>query len=409
MARRGSRRRHSAREWSWRIALSLLIIAVGYFSIARTLSQALRTGDIERAHHLAPGDGQVGAGFAYSLITADAGPVNMALATQAAQVALRQDPTAIAALSTLGIVAQNKGNPGAARRLFKYAEILSRRDLQVQLWAIEDSVRRNNIAGALIHYDIALRTSRNAWALLVPVLGSAIANPPVRAALTQTLSEYPVWGPHFINYVVGEGEDLPAVAHLLTDMHRAQLTVSPTAQTALINKLLMSGLTNEAWSYYSLVNTGTDRRRSRDPNFRGSSESPSLFDWTPSADADIATNFGSFEKGKGLEFSLPSGTGGQILRQMQLLPLGRYRLEGRSAAINQVERSRPYWVLACQDGRELGRVILPNSSAAESVFGGEFQVPTTCPVQTLSLVARPSDAVAGVSGEIYQALLHPVR
>ena len=95
------------------------------------------------------------------------------------------------------------------------------------------------------------------------------------------------------------------------------------------------------------------------------------------------------------------------MQQTQLLPPGSYRISGRSRGIDQAERSRPYWVLLCQDGRELGRVEVPNSDVANGEFAGRISVPGDCAVQTLSLIARASDDIAGVSGQIERAMLVP--
>jgi hypothetical protein len=65
--------------------------------------------------------------------------------------------------------------------------------------------------------------------------------------------------------------------------------------------------------------------------------------------------------------------------------------------------------LRCSDGRELGRVALPNSDEAEGNFAGRFSVPAGCPVQTLVLVAPGSEGVSGLSGQIDRAQMSPAR
>jgi hypothetical protein len=92
-----------------------------------------------------------------------------------------------------------------------------------------------------------------------------------------------------------------------------------------------------------------------------------------------------------------------------LLPPGDYQLMGHSLGIDQPAAALPYWVLNCVGGPELGRVIVPNSAEAEGRFSGTFKISENCPVQYLTLVARPSSAFSGVSGQIDQVLLRPVR
>jgi hypothetical protein len=92
---------------------------------------------------------------------------------------------------------------------------------------------------------------------------------------------------------------------------------------------------------------------------------------------------------------------------MQVLPPGDYRLEGHASGIEQPESSAPYWLLSCSDGRELGRVVVHNATRDGGHFAGRFNVPAGCPSQFLTLVARPSDLVSGLSGQIDQVQLSP--
>ncbi|MEB3025968.1 hypothetical protein, partial [Parvimonas sp. M13] len=83
------------------------------------------------------------------------------------------------------------------------------------------------------------------------------------------------------------------------------------------------------------------------------------------------------------DFSVPVTVGGVMLQQAQALPTGRYRLSGKSAEIAQDANAAPYWTLVCGDGRELGRVTVPNSAQDAGRFAGEFTVSGNCPVQFL--------------------------
>jgi len=108
---------------------------------------------------------------------------------------------------------------------------------------------------------------------------------------------------------------------------------------------------------------------------------------------------------RGFDFSAPSGVGGPVLRQMQLLPPGKYRLSGRASTGTGVA-DRPYWVLTCA-GRELGRVPLAGGNG-NAAFRGELDVPADCSVQELTLVVRPSDALQGTSGRVVRVRLEAV-
>lgn len=178
--RRGTRR--SSREWGARIFLAIVILAIGWAGVSQSIASVLQKSDPAVAYRFTLNDGRVTAILARSLSGVDARPADRALADRLGRKALRQDPTAVVAVSTLGFDAQLRGQTAEAQRLFGYAEALSRRDLQTQVWAIENSVAQGDVAAALHHYDIALRTSPDAQAVLFPILASAISTQPVRAA-----------------------------------------------------------------------------------------------------------------------------------------------------------------------------------------------------------------------------------
>lgn len=376
--------------------------------MTETLAYTLRGGNVERAYALAPGDGRITALLSRELSGADATAADRARADRLARQALQHDPTAVAAVTTLGLNAQVRGHAGTARRLFAYAGTLSRRDLQTQVWAIEDAVGRGDVAGALRHYDVALRTSPAAADLLFPVLGSAISDPAIRSALADTLARDPAWETGFVSYLAENGPDPRATARLFLNLGRKNGAVPEDARTAVISSLITRDFLGDAWPFYAAARPGADRRTSRDSRFTADLANPSAFDWTP-INNGVTALIQRGNTGGLFDFAAPPSVGGPALQQLQMLPPGDYRLEGHSIGINQPEESRPYWTLTCRDGRELGRIALPNSAQAGGAFAGGFRVPAGCPMQTLALVVRPSDAVSGVAGQIDRVRLHPAR
>lgn len=407
MPRRSLLTRRPPGEWALRGLLAAAVIAAGYVGGAHSLAQASRLTDIGRAYRVAPGNAQIGALFAQSLSGPEATATDRTRADGLARRALRRDATAVVAASALGINAQARGEVQEARRLFAYAEALSRRDMQTQLWSIEDAVARDDVPGALKHYDIALRTSPRASTLLFPILASAITDDAVRTALLQTLVRGASWTPHFVNFVASQGPEPKAAAALFAELDRARVPVSPEARARLVDSLISKELYREAWNYYAASHPGVTPSTSRDPRFQADAAKASLFDWTPMEVAGIAASMQSGEDGDagGFDFSAAPSVGGAMLQQMQMLPPGEYLLQGSSRGIDQAPDARPYWVLRCYKGRELGRVMVPNSADAKSDFGGRFVVPADCPVQVLALVAVPSETMTGLVGTIERAVL----
>jgi len=393
--------------WMFRIVLVLVIGVLGYLSTAQTLGFSIRKSDPARAFTLASRDGRVVALFAQQMAGATA--KDRTVGDELSRRAILMDPTAVPALASLGLSFQARGNIAAAKRLFAYAQHLTRRDLQVQVWAIEDAVGRGDISSALHHYDIALRTSAQAPALLFPILASAIGDLSIRKALTATLTARPAWASSFIEFAGTNQSDPVATAQLYLELQRARVPIPQAANAKIIATLLSLDKIDVAWSYYAALHPGLSRNASRQANFVGVPDEPSAFDWAPINDNGITTSIERRGQRSSFEMATAATIGGSLLQQLQVLPPGSYRITGRSADINQPMASQPYWSLTCRDGRELGRVEVPDSAKNGGRFTGRFDVPLGCPVQVLVLTARSSDAIGGLSGRIENVLLSPLN
>lgn len=404
-----SRQRRSPREWGVRLVLAGVVGWIGYLSVMQSVALVLPDSRIGKAHTLAPDNGRIAGRLSQLLSSPEAIGAERTRAVAIAREALRHDPTAVEAVATLAADAFARGDQAEGERLLGYSQKLSRRDLRTQLMAIELAVAQGDIAGALHHYDIALRTKKNAPTLLFPVLTSALGDPAIRAALVKTLKPQPRWGTGFINHVARSDADPAASAAFFRALQAIRVPVSDASNVALLNRLLTAKLFDEAWAYYAAVRPGSDRRQSRDPAFTSAVEDRSAFDWVPVNSVGVSTTILPGAANGLFDFTMSMGNGGILLQQLQILSPGGYVLEGHSVGIEQPARSRPYWALRCQSGGEIGRVELPNSSQAGGRFQGAIHVPADCPVQMLALVARSTDAIGGVSGQIDRIAIRPAR
>jgi hypothetical protein len=400
--------KRSAAEWAARGLLAALAAALALASLADSLAAVAVIVDPAEAHRLAPWSGRITAALAAERFALEPTPSTSSDAARLALLALRQDPTAIDALSVLMLQSQLRNETYRSRAIFRVSEALSRRELKPQLWAIQDAVNRGDISDALDHYDLALRTSDVASDLLFPVLARAVAEPKIRSMLIDKLATRPNWARSFINYLAVNVVDPTTTVRFFEQADRAALPILDVERTAVVNAVAARGLYDQAWSYYTLFRRGVRRDSSRDAHFLISTDDPALFDWATLNDAGATASIQRSLGGGGLvDFSAPSGAGGAVLKQTELFPPGTYVLEGRSANINLPADSRPYWRLSCQDGREVGRVGVPNSTEADGKFIGVLTVPSQCRVQTLIFVVRSSSELAGVVGQILSVSLHP--
>ncbi|MFZ3484846.1 hypothetical protein [Sphingomonas sp. 3-13AW] len=383
---------------------------MGYLSTTQTLALVLLKSAPERAYSLSSSNGWIAAKLAERRSLGNMDAAQRRDVDRLARQALANEPLAVPALTALALNTLRSGDVDRARRLFVHSDAISRRDLSTRLWLIEDAVGRNDIPRTLRNYDIALRTSRNAPAILFPVLSAAISDPAISERLADTLAGRPPWAELFVNYLAGSGVSPIARATLFRRLSLRGVAPSQAAQAAIVNALIDAGAPQDGWTYYQTLRGNIDRRRSRDPDFKALLEAPSVLDWMPVMnDAGVMASIQRTSNGGIFEFEVPSTIGGTVLQQVQILPPGRYRMEGTSVVIAQTPNSRPYWQLSCMTGRELGRVEIPNSSERAGGFSGEFQVSgAACPTQMLRLIVRPSSDIGGVTGQIKRAAIVPI-
>ncbi len=395
----------SGRSWAIRGGLTTVAAVLGWTSVSVTLAAGMRSRDPQQAHQLAPWDGRATAQLALKRVIDNQAAGKPLPDPTLALEALRQDATAVAAVTALGLRTEQAGDVRLARQWFTYGQRLTRRDLLTQLWVIEDAVRRGDVADALRHYDIALRTSGQASDILFPILAQAIGDGRIRAELGKTLVSRPPWAPLFLEYAAGRSPDPRAASLLLRDVSRIGLPVSGIARELLISRLVANDQYGEAWAYYVTFRKGAARTAARTLASAGDLRNPTVFDWQSVAAGGLSA---SVENGL-IDITVPPSNFGALVRQVQLLPAGSYRLSGHSDGVSGSAATAPYWLLTCVDGRELGRVELGGVAASGGRFAGTITVPRDCAAQTLSLEARRSDAVPGLSAQIDRVQLEPMR
>lgn len=390
--------RYSRGEWSVRIALVLFSAVLMYFGMSHSLAQMVVSKSPELAWQLAKWDGRNGAALAEWRF-AQAPLDDTDAITELAQSAIRTDALALPAVVTLGLQTQLRGETAQARRLFEYAQHLSRRDLRTEIWAIENAVVRGDVRAALRHYDIALRTSKAAPGILYPILATAISDASIRPVLVQTLVGRPAWGQSFLSYAAGSSRDPRSVADFFSQLRRAQVPPPPDAMVNVINALIAQGAVDDAWRQYAGIRPRVNRNVSRDPRFATYVVQPSLLDWVLPENSTVTAEIMQDSGGGSFDFAVSSGGGGPLLQQFQLMRPGLYQLKGRSTGITWNAESSLYWVLTCQDGRELGRVSVLHPRNSNESFSGVLLIPENCPIQILTLVGYSVD-VRNASGRI---------
>lgn len=386
-------------------ALAIVLMAV--WSLSLTVAGVIVKADPRIAHSLAPADWIVAAKYAESAFIAAPTSDPDADLARLARSALLHEPAAVEALNLLTVQARIRGRPQEAQVLTRYGLALSRRELRLHLSRIEEAADVGDVATALRHYDLALRTSHEANVLLLRTLAAALVEPRIRESVAEMLASRPVWADRFID-TAAAGERNPLGAALFfQDRRNAGLDLSGAQRGRLIGSLLRTRSYDAAWDFYASFTPTARRDRSRDPTFTKDSIGENPLEWSDGDEPALASAIIPSAQGGSITLAAPAGIGGTAASQGQLLPPGRYRLSGRFEGLRLPENAHPLWVVTCTEGQVLVRVPVGDPIAGAGRFAGEFVVPGDCPSQTLALEIRPVDSTGGVNGTIVSTLIAP--
>ena len=373
---------------AWLIALALVAVLM----LRQSLAYVVRPADPGLALRIDPGNAEVAASRAEQLLREN--PANRAEAEAVARRALRRSPVSAAGARMIATARDVAGDPVSARRLMAYSERLSRRDLPTQVWLIQDAVQHNDVARALHHYDIALRSSDASKALLFPVLIKALDQPDVVRGLVDILTARPNWGPSFLEQTYA-APNLDGFAALLRGLGARGYGVPPDVLAGAEARMVDAGRYEAAWQIYGTRHAHAARLAVRDPDFSRLGTSDGPFGWTILAGNGVSVEPRRFAGNDTLAYRAATGSGGVLARQLLILPAGTFRLSGVVPDI--AEGSPPILIRLRCAGSD---VPISTITAGAPSFTQAFSVPQACRAQWLDLVAEAGENPVGTSGAI---------
>lgn len=312
---------------------------------------------------------------------------------QLARSALARDPTIADGWRLMGVIKSVRGDDEGAARTLRFAERISRRDLPVQLWLIEERVRRDDIVGALRHYDIALRTSPVSRQLLFPIMVAASAEPNVARPLSRLLASDPPWRREFaaqLTHSTVTGGTLPPLVAIMAGTQVEREIMAP-----MVQRLVTARDYSNAWQVYRLLKQAPPGGPEplRDGSFEGASK-VAPFDWFMANEGAIRGERRVRDGGEGTAFfiSAEGGTIGEAGRQLLLLQPGSYQLNAAIGSVAEVPAAGVDVLISCpgQPARTLGEGRFVPPQPRGSRFSLAFTVPGGCPAQMLSFGVRSS-------------------
>ncbi|HTU12685.1 MAG TPA: O-antigen ligase family protein [Allosphingosinicella sp.] len=319
----------------------------------------------------------------------------IATATAYAQAALQREPVNAVAARTLAFLAASQRDEARSIRLMHYAETLSRRDIPTQLWMIETSVRRNDIIGALTHYDRALRTSESARDLLFPILIQAAASEGVTPRLAQLVAARPGWWQPFLVRLAAEGESAAAIEAIVAALRLdPAVAAERSLLAAAIYRIVELGDYQRGLALYRRSG-GAGNALVRNGDFEAENRF-TPFDWVLSDSSGTGGIMQADLTGNGralLMLAEPGSSGGTVARQLLILPPGAYRIDAVAGRVPGDESHRPRLTLACiRTNATLLDQRLPSGGPGGQAFGHNFTVGGACPAQWLIVsVPGPTD------------------
>lgn len=382
---------NTARGRIVRIGLALLALPVAWIAMGVSQAGQARLSKPDPALLIRPYDTRVSAiRLERELGVPNPGIDVLDRAALLARQALSRDPTNIVAARSLALASLAHNDAATARRILGYAQSLSRRDLPTQLMLIEFSVQDGDVSGALEHYDIALRTNREAPRILYPVLAEALSIPDLITPIVGKINAGAPWGPTFVDFAVGTATSDAAVLRLYQLTSKTRAAWPQAVSGALVARLVKSGKYAEAAQVFDQYNPGV-RQNIADGDFSRDHGMPP-FDWQFTAQEDLTAEREAVDGSGNFVLSLSSsdGAAGELARQLLVLKPGTYRFEGAHGPNDPAGGPQWLrWAVRC-DGQARdfvqGDIRL---GASEGKFSAGFSVPAqSCGAQWLILSAR---------------------
>jgi tetratricopeptide (TPR) repeat protein len=326
---------------------------------------------------------------------------------------LNRQPVNPGAARLLGLVAAQDGDQARARGLVRYAEAMSRRDLPTQLWLIESSVAQGDVKNALLHYDRALKTSNQSYALLMPTLVQAANQPEVWRPLATVLSRRPQWWRPFLERYAASGKSPDALAAFSRALRLdAAPPPDPDMLQAIEKRLVDLFAYGRAAALYNRAHglAADDRTPVRNGDFeRPGSADP--FDWNLVDEDDLAAIRQPSpvrSDGNALFLSATNGRGGDLAVQLTILPPGRYRITAKVGGVSGDPLAFPRLVARCaRDAREILHIAFPPAPDTGRMWSSDLTVPADCNAQRIVLRAASTLDAEAASPWIDSIVIRP--
>lgn len=318
-----------------------------------------------------------------------------------AQRSIAQQAVNPVALRMLAIDAEVKKDK-RANDLLLLAERLSRREFGTQTLLIEARVAKNDVTGALRHYDRILRVRPAAQSMLFPMFDSAASEPDIAKAVTLMMAKEPLWMGDFVDWTISDATTISNLAsiYLRLPMRNPKIWTEERKR-GLIGKFVAYERPEVAAQLYGRFAGSGKPTLVRDGQFERRPAYPP-FDWQAEGGSEVSA---SVNEGS-VTYNGASATEGVVLTQLLSLKPGQYAF-GAKLQQDRVNPDAPLqWTVSCFGKNAPVPLAI---DVQNDVSQRAFTIPgANCSYQWLRLKLRATEDAEGQSGTVRAVKIVPL-
>jgi tetratricopeptide (TPR) repeat protein len=384
-----------ARSRNWltttvRVLVLFALVLVAVRIVADTTGQNLAVSDPDGALPLAPWEPIALDELAQRQLTSNSGELSSV--EELSRRALLSDPLDSRSLSSLGFVAERKGDLARAEALMSLSAARSWRNPPPHVWLFAQAIRRGKFDEAIAHADGLLRLDWQNEASIFPILAVFGIDPHGLAALEGTLAANPPWRRSFLGQVVNGTNDR-LMTQLYQSLIRSSQPPSALEMQPYLDRLILLGRFEEAYQAWRATSSPAETL-ARYP-YNGNFEAPVdglpfnwVFDDVSRAEIQItaAPDRGNSHALR-VQFSGARAHLGRVGQLLMLAP-GNYRLElaGKASGL-RTERGLVWQTSCAESGVVLTETNPMMGTAPWTDLKVKLRVPSSgCHAQWLKLI-----------------------
>ncbi|MDB5569210.1 MAG: hypothetical protein JWN93_393 [Hyphomicrobiales bacterium] len=308
-----------------------------------------------------------------------------------AREALAGDPLAPAALTLLGLAAEEAGDLDRAEALMRMSARTSSRDAAAHAWLLSHDIRKANPESAVARLDWILRTTSPARRdALFPILAPLFDDDTMIPPLARLLAQDPPWRERLLLHLVGRRGNSKPLWTLVTALQSSAVPPTQDEFGPYLDRLVAEGSVEAAYAAW-LAHTPPERLSGAGLLYNARFQHPldaTPFDWVPTKSPGVTLRLEGPRRNRivNLDF-FGTRIANAVMVHLLMLAPGEYRFVGAERARGLLTDRGLRWKITCVENADAPLAVTqPMSGDAEwRPIAMDFDVPEACRAQTLML------------------------